>query len=172
MPACRHQNLLFLSKNLAGGLAYFLRTQFCKHQKPAFALSAFFLISTMDFEKAISYFSTSNPAFSQADVLHVRASFSPVETSFTALSLRSLRNKFLFRYMPSQKAITPASLDTKRGVLFCIAKNMTLFVVKWMRLLCILTTKSSTYFHLKFEFLSYNLYTQSRQTKKPLKMLF
>ncbi len=40
----------------------------------------------MDFEKAASYFSTSNPAFSQAYVLRVRASFFSVETSFTALS--------------------------------------------------------------------------------------
>jgi hypothetical protein len=58
----------------------------------------------MDFEKAASYFSTSNPAFSQAYVLRVQTSFSPVETSFTALSFRSFRNEFLFRYMPSQKA--------------------------------------------------------------------
>ncbi len=60
----------------------------------------------MDFEKVASYFSTSNPAFSQAYVLRIRPLFSPAETSFTALSFRSFRNNFLFRYMPSQKAIT------------------------------------------------------------------
>jgi hypothetical protein len=63
-------------------------------------------ISTTNFEKAVSCFSMSNPAFSQAYVLRVRASFSPAETSFTALSFHSFRNNFLFRYMPSQKAIT------------------------------------------------------------------
>jgi hypothetical protein len=40
----------------------------------------------MDFEKVAFYFFTSNPAFSQAYALRVRASFSPAETSFTALS--------------------------------------------------------------------------------------
>jgi hypothetical protein len=44
------------------------------------------LISTTDFEKAASYFSTSNPAFSQTYVLRVQPLFSPVETSFTALT--------------------------------------------------------------------------------------
>jgi hypothetical protein len=60
----------------------------------------------MDFEKVAFYFSTSNPAFSQAYVLRVRASFSPAKISITALSFRSFRNNFLFRFMPSQKAIT------------------------------------------------------------------
>ncbi len=64
------------------------------------------LISTTNFEKATSYFFTSNSAFSQAYILRVRPLFSPAETSFTALSFRSFRNNFLFRYMPSQKAIT------------------------------------------------------------------
>ena len=36
--------------------------------------------------------------------------------------------------------ITPASADVKRGVFFCFAKNMTLFTVSWMRLLCVLST--------------------------------
>ena len=40
----------------------------------------------MYFEKATSYFSTSNPAFSQAYVLRVRPIFSPAETGFIALS--------------------------------------------------------------------------------------
>jgi hypothetical protein len=44
------------------------------------------LISTTDFEKAASYFSTSNPAFSQTYVLRVQPLFSPVETSFTVLT--------------------------------------------------------------------------------------
>ncbi len=44
------------------------------------------LISMPDFEKVASYFSTSNPAFSQAYVLRIRPLFSPAETSFTALS--------------------------------------------------------------------------------------
>ncbi len=48
----------------------------------------FFLIFTTDLEKAASYFSTSNPAFSQAYVLRIRPLFSPAETSFTALSFR------------------------------------------------------------------------------------
>ena len=64
------------------------------------------LISKADFEKAASCFSTSNPTFSQAYVLRVQPLFSPVETSFTALNFRSFRNNFIFRYMPSQKAIT------------------------------------------------------------------
>ncbi len=56
--------------------------------------------------KTVSSFFASNPAFSQAYVFRVRTSFSPVETGFTALSFRSFRNKFIFRYMPLQKAIT------------------------------------------------------------------
>ena len=52
-----------------------------------------------------------NSAFSQAYVLRIRALFSPAETSFTALSFCSFRNKFLFRFMPSQKAITSYCLD-------------------------------------------------------------
>jgi hypothetical protein len=95
---------IFLFKSHAGCHAYFLCTQLCKQQSSL--LLFLLLISTTDFEKAASYFSTSNPAFSQAYVLRIRASFSPAETSFTALSFRSFRNKFIFRYMPSQKAIT------------------------------------------------------------------
>jgi len=75
----------------------FFSTQLGKPQNFAFALSAFFLISTTGFEKAISYFSTSTPAFSQAYVLRIRTSFYQVETSFTALSICSFRNIFLFR---------------------------------------------------------------------------
>ena len=85
--------LIFSSSNLAN-----IKTRFC-----------FCLISTMSFEKATSYFFTSNPAFSQTYVLRVRALFSPAETSFITLSFRSFHNKFLFSYMPSQKAITPKS---------------------------------------------------------------
>ncbi len=54
--------------------------------KTCFYFFAFFLISTMYFEKVMFYFFTSNPAFSQAYVLRIRTSFSPAETSFTALS--------------------------------------------------------------------------------------
>ncbi len=54
------------------------------------------LISTTDFEKATSYFSTSNPVFSQAYVLRVQTLFSPVETSFTALNFCSFYNKLFF----------------------------------------------------------------------------
>jgi hypothetical protein len=32
-------------------------------------------------------------------------------------------------------SLTHASAAVKRGVFFCIAKNMTLFTVSWMRLL-------------------------------------
>ena len=49
----------------ASSLAY-IKTRFC-----------FFLISTADFEKATSYFSTSNPDFSQAYVLRVQFIFFP-----------------------------------------------------------------------------------------------
>ncbi len=88
------------------------RTCFC-----SFAL---FPISTTDFEIAAAYFSTSNSAFSQTYVLRFQASFSPVKTSFTGLSFRSFRNNFLFRYTPSQKAITPASVDVKSGRKICV----------------------------------------------------
>ena len=44
----------------------------------------------------MSCFSTSNPAFSQAYVLRVRALFSPAETSFTALNFRSFPQQFSF----------------------------------------------------------------------------
>jgi hypothetical protein len=128
-PDLPHQTLLFLSKNFADCLAYFLRTQICKqlelafafsafrflssvevvrasflgtrlylHQNSAFALSkcpwhtvelifstlslaiietcfCFFLVSTMNFEKATSYFSTSNLAFSQSYVHRVELTF-------------------------------------------------------------------------------------------------
>jgi hypothetical protein len=87
--------LAFSFQNLAGYLAFFLRTQFCKHHTPL--LIFLLLISTTDFEKTASYFFTSNPAFSQAYVLRVQLLFSPAETSFTALSFRSFRNNFLFR---------------------------------------------------------------------------
>ena len=93
--------LLFPFKSLTGCRASFLRTQTCKQQNSL--LIFLFLISTTNFEKTTSYFSTSNPAFSQAYVLRVRASFSPAETSFTALSFRSFRNNFLFSFVPSQK---------------------------------------------------------------------
>ncbi len=69
------------------------------------------LISKADFEKSASYFSTSISAFSQTYVLRIQALFSPAETSFTALSFRSFNNEFIFRYMPSQKAITSYCLD-------------------------------------------------------------
>jgi hypothetical protein len=84
---------------LAGYRAYFFALKLASIRNPL-------LISTTDFEKAASYFSTSNPAFSQAYVLRIRALFSPAETSFTVLSFRSFQNNFIFRYMPSQKAIT------------------------------------------------------------------
>jgi hypothetical protein len=35
--------------------------------------------------------------------------------SFTALNFSSFRNEFIFRLLPSQKAITPASVDVKSG---------------------------------------------------------
>ncbi len=68
-----------------------------------------FLTSMTDFEKAISYFSTSNFAFSQTYILRIRALFSLVETSFTSLSFRSFLNNFIFRHMPLQKEITRRS---------------------------------------------------------------
>jgi hypothetical protein len=40
--------------------------------------------------------------FPQAYVLSIRASFSPAETSFTELSFRSFRNKFLFCWLLSK----------------------------------------------------------------------
>ncbi len=46
--------------------ASFFRTQTCKNS---------LLISTTDFEKATSYFSTTNPAFSQAYIFHICVSF-------------------------------------------------------------------------------------------------
>ena len=76
-----------------------------KHQNSLLNFRSF-PISTTDFEKAASYFSTLNPAFSQAYVLRVQLIFFPVEPCFTALTFCSFRNEFLFRYMPSQKAIT------------------------------------------------------------------
>jgi hypothetical protein len=89
--------------------ASFICTQLRKHLNSL--LLFLLLISTTDFEKAMSYFSTSSPVFSQAYVLRVRALFSPVKTSFTALSFRSFRNKFVFRYVPSQKAITGSNKE-------------------------------------------------------------
>ncbi len=93
-------SLLFSYSSLFQGSGsrqhFFSPHQFCKYQEPAFDF--LLLISTTDFEKATSYFSTSTPAFSQAYVLCVRTSFSPVETSFIALSFRSFRNNFLFRW--------------------------------------------------------------------------
>ena len=67
------------------------------------------LISSTNFEKAAPYFSTSNPAFSQAYVHCLRASFSPAETSFTALSFRSFYNRLFFPLMPSQKGYNQRS---------------------------------------------------------------
>ena len=69
-------------------------------------LSLFFLISTTDFEKAVSYLFMSNPAFSQAYVLRVQPLFSPVEPDFTAISFRIFIIRFVFCYVPSQKPIT------------------------------------------------------------------
>ena len=62
--------LLFaFSKTMAGIWAFLRRVKLYKPSKPAFDLSAFFLISTKNFEKAASCFPRSNPAFSQAYVL-------------------------------------------------------------------------------------------------------
>jgi hypothetical protein len=81
--------LIFSELNLAN-----IETRFC-----------FFLISTMNFEKATSYFSTSNPAFSQNYVHRVELTFSS-RISFTVINFSSFRNEFIFRLLPSQKTIT------------------------------------------------------------------
>jgi hypothetical protein len=47
---------------------YFLRAQVYRYQKPAFDLSAFFLISTTDFEKQCPTFPSQTLLFSQAYV--------------------------------------------------------------------------------------------------------
>jgi hypothetical protein len=61
------QNFAFvLSKSLGKMSSLFSLRRAWHTSKPRFC---FFLISTMDFEKVASYFSTSNPAFSQAYVL-------------------------------------------------------------------------------------------------------
>ena len=86
--------LLLFQNSLAYCRAYFLHSKLGKHRN--LLLIFLLLISTPDFETAASYFSTSNPAFSQAYILRVRALFSSAETSFTALSFRSFRNNFLF----------------------------------------------------------------------------
>jgi len=92
--------LLFLSKILQAVSLTFSALKLANSRNS-------FLISTTDFEKAASYFFTSSPVFLKAYVLRLRTLFSPVENSFTAISFRSFRNNFLFRFVPSQKAITP-----------------------------------------------------------------
>ncbi len=52
---------------------YFSALSFANIRNPL--LIFLLLISETDFEKATSYFSTSNPAFSQAYVLRVQTSF-------------------------------------------------------------------------------------------------
>jgi hypothetical protein len=52
----------------------------------------------MDFEKTVSYFFTSNPAFSQAYVIRVQPLFSPVETSFTTLRFALSADAFAESY--------------------------------------------------------------------------
>ncbi len=101
----------------------FFINQLCKHQKLAFALSAFFLISTTNFEKAVSYFSTSNSAFSQAYVLRIWTSFSPVETSFTALSFCSFNNRFPFRLLLSKIENNARITCHKKGRVFLHRKK-------------------------------------------------
>jgi glycerol-3-phosphate responsive antiterminator len=69
------QDFVFaLSKALGILSSLFSSLKAWQTSKLAFAFR-FFLISTMNFEKATSYFSTSNPAFSQAYVLRVRPLF-------------------------------------------------------------------------------------------------
>ncbi|MEE9338924.1 MAG: hypothetical protein V3U87_12670 [Methylococcaceae bacterium] len=46
------------------------------------------------------------------------SAFSPAETGFTVLSFRSFRNNFLFRFLPSQEAITRRS-----GVFFKLVSD-------------------------------------------------
>ena len=86
--------LIFLFKSLAGCHAYFLCSQLCKHQNSF--LIFLLLISTTDFEKVASCFPRQDFIFSSRNWLH-------------SLSFRSFRNNFIFRYMPSQKAITMSS---------------------------------------------------------------
>jgi hypothetical protein len=74
-----------------------LPIQLCWYQKLAFDLSAFFLISKMNFEKGAYCFFMSNPAFSQAYVLRPQLLFAPVETGFTALCF--FKSRF-FYYQP------------------------------------------------------------------------
>jgi hypothetical protein len=63
-----------LSKSFGILLSLFLSTQPGKHRN-SLLFFAFCLISTMNFEKAISYFSTPNPAFSQNYVHRIELTF-------------------------------------------------------------------------------------------------
>ncbi len=69
-----------------------------------------FLISSMDFEKATSYFSTSRQALLFHRIMFTASNllFSS-RISFTVINFSSFRNEFFFRLLPSQKAITRRS---------------------------------------------------------------
>ena len=100
---------LFFFDRMVVVRASFSSTQFRKHQNFAFALSkSFGILSSLLSPHSTWQTSRLAFAFSQAYIFHIRVSFLTSNPDSQHSTFSSFNNRFLFHFLPSQKAITPS----------------------------------------------------------------
>jgi hypothetical protein len=98
---------LFFFDHMAVVRTSFFNTQFRKPQNFAFALSkSLGILSSLFSPHPTWQTSRLSFAFSQAYIFHIRANFFTSNLDSQHSTFRSFNNRFLFHFLPSQKAIT------------------------------------------------------------------